>query len=299
MRIIKLLYRTLAIILIFLIPSILHANNLPRSLQGIFLEAKVSKLPILLGCDERFLKKQKNIITNINKMNIYMCVKSFNETILLLTETNSDKIVGILQYSSIISNIFTKFDNKEEVSKLRNKIQEKYGNGKTKKFLNVQNTTLWDDGQTILFVNNFNILGLFEKKYLNFFDNNLDFDELHKYMFGDLFEQIKSKPKKPITVREINIIQNHIKKCWKLPSYYLRKKQLIALKVKLNQNMIVSGVDIIDKQKYFKNASYRAAADSARRAVLDCSKIPLDKSFYPSLKEFEIEFDTSFLSSSN
>ena len=293
------LYRTLAIILIFLIPSILHANNLPRSLQGIFLEAKVSKLPILLGCDERFLKKQKNIIANINKMNIYMCVKSFNEAILLLTETNSDKIIGILQYSSIIENIFTKLDNKEESSKIRNKIEEKYGKGETKIFLNVQNTTLWDDGQTILFVNDFNVIGLFGKKYLIFFKKNLNFDELHKYMFGDLFEQIKSKPKKPITVREINIIQNHIKKCWKLPSYYLQKKQFISLKIKLNENMIVSSAEIIEIQKYLKDSSYRAAADSARRAVLDCSKIPLDKSFYSSLKEFEIEFDTSFLSSSN
>ncbi len=51
----------------------------------------------------------------------------------------------------------------------------------------------------------------------------------------------------------------------------------------------------MDLASYEKNPIYRAAADSARRAVKDCSPLPLPKNKYDLFKVFTFNFDTSFI----
>ena len=65
------------------------------------------------------------------------------------------------------------------------------------------------------------------------------------------------------------------------------------LKINLNEDMSVSKVDVKDKEKYLNNSKYKITADSAKRAVLDCSPLPVDNSDYSIFKEFELEFKTS------
>ena len=279
------------IILIYSHSSI--ANKLPRNLQGVYLGSEVSNIPVLLNCDENFFEEQKKIIANINEINIYMCLKNFSEALLFLTKSKSDNIIGIIQYPNIFINIFTKLDNKQEAMRLKNKIQDKYGKGKSKLFVDIKNTVVWENETTILIVNDFGVMALFERKYSEFLNKNFNFDELHKYMFGNQFKDLDKKQNKAVTNKEIKIIQNHIKKCWKMPEYIRYNRHKILLKIKLSKNMTVSSAQIVEIQKYSKNKSYRAAADIARMAVLECSPIPIDKSYYESLKQFEMEFDTN------
>ena len=51
---------------------------------------------------------------------------------------------------------------------------------------------------------------------------------------------------------------------------------------------------ITNKIQYRNDAKFRAVADSARRAVRDCSPLPIDKSYYETLKVFHMNFDASF-----
>ena len=88
-------------------------------------------------------------------------------------------------------------------------------------------------------------------------------------------------------------IRNHVAKCWAMPIASSDLKTSIILKINLNEDMSVSKVDVKDKEKYLNNSKYKITADSAKRAVLDCSPLPVDNSDYSIFKEFELEFKTS------
>ena len=53
---------------------------------------------------------------------------------------------------------------------------------------------------------------------------------------------------------------------------------------------------IYDKNLYQKDKFYRATADTARRAVLDSSPLPLPKGKENKFENFLFDFDTSFIS---
>ena len=58
--------------------------------------------------------------------------------------------------------------------------------------------------------------------------------------------------------------------------------------------MSVVSACAVDVNKCVSNSLYKAVADSVRRAILDCSPLPLDSSYYESLKEFEMKFNPNF-----
>ena len=65
-------------------------------------------------------------------------------------------------------------------------------------------------------------------------------------------------------------------------------KIIIPLKISANMDGSVNSVEIDDQSRYVKDTFYRATADSARRAVLDCSP-------YPCLKIKQLNLKASFL----
>ena len=50
--------------------------------------------------------------------------------------------------------------------------------------------------------------------------------------------------------------------------------------------MKILSVEIEDKEKYTTSKKYRALSVSARRAIMNCSQLPIDKKFYHTLKIF-------------
>ena len=100
---------------------------------------------------------------------------------------------------------------------------------------------------------------------------------------------------KKATATEIDILRNHVRQCWNAPYAANDLNKIINLKIFTNPDGSVINVEIIDVAFYKKDPVYRAAADSARRAVKDCSPLPLPKNKYNLFKIFTFNFDTSFI----
>ena len=103
----------------------------------------------------------------------------------------------------------------------------------------------------------------------------------------DIVNQIKESLKnqnvtveKKATATEIDILRNHVRQCWNAPYAANELNKIINLKIFTNPDGSVVNVQIIDEAFYKKDPVYRAAADSARRAVKDCSPLPLPKNKY-------------------
>ena len=122
----------------------------------------------------------------------------------------------------------------------------------------------------------------------------------------DIINQIKESLKnqnqnlnvteeKKATATEIDILRNHVRQCWNAPYAANKLNKIINLKIFTNPDGSVVSVEIIDVAFYKKDPVYRAAADSARRAVKDCSPLPLPKNKYDLFKIFTFNFDTSFI----
>ena len=97
------------------------------------------------------------------------------------------------------------------------------------------------------------------------------------------------------TATEIDILRNHVRQCWNAPYAANELNKIINLKIFTNPDGSVVNVQIIDVVFYKNDPVYRAAADSARRAVKDCSPLPLPKNKYDLFKIFTFNFDTSFI----
>ncbi len=97
------------------------------------------------------------------------------------------------------------------------------------------------------------------------------------------------------TATEIDILRNHVRQCWNAPYAANELNKIINLKIFTNPDGSVVNVQVIDVAFYKKDPVYRAAADSARRAVKDCSPLPLPKDKYDLFKIFTFNFDTSFI----
>ena len=94
---------------------------------------------------------------------------------------------------------------------------------------------------------------------------------------------------------ETDKLKNYIGKCWDTSIGASEVKMIIPLKISANMDGSVNSVEIVDTSFYAKDTFYRATADSARRAVLDCSPLPFPKNKAKLFKSFILDFDTSFI----
>ena len=99
-----------------------------------------------------------------------------------------------------------------------------------------------------------------------------------------------------LSVTDINKIQNHVTKYWNVSYAASEVKMVITLKISTNVDGSIKSVKIYDKNLYQKDKFYRATADTARRAVLDSSPLPLPKGKEKKFENFLFDFDTSFIS---
>ena len=94
---------------------------------------------------------------------------------------------------------------------------------------------------------------------------------------------------------ELDKIKNYIGKCWYTSIGASEVKLIIPLKISANMDGSINSVEIEDKSRYAKDTFYRATADSARRAVLDCTPLPIPKNKAALFKSFFFDFDPSFI----
>ncbi|MBL81602.1 MAG: hypothetical protein CMM80_03505 [Rhodospirillaceae bacterium] len=95
---------------------------------------------------------------------------------------------------------------------------------------------------------------------------------------------------------ELDRLRAHISSCWQPPIGAKGADQLkVDIQVKLEKDGSVKQAEIADRQRYGSDVLYRAAANSARRAVLDCQPLPLPAEKYQIWKEFIFGFDPKFM----
>ena len=103
------------------------------------------------------------------------------------------------------------------------------------------------------------------------------------------------KPDAPRSLSEQDFIRQQIQKCWNVPAGARDAHELkVVLKVELNKDASLKSVDVAHKSRYSGDSFYRAAADSAVRAVRMCTplkNLPADK--YSGWRSLELTFDPS------
>lgn len=102
-------------------------------------------------------------------------------------------------------------------------------------------------------------------------------------------------PGLPLSMSEKDAIRSQIAKCWNVPAGAKDAHELIVvLRVQLEQDGTVTNVELASssKSRYASDTFFRAAADSALRAVRQCSpleNLPPDK--YQTWRDIELTFD--------
>ena len=116
-----------------------------------------------------------------------------------------------------------------------------------------------------------------------------------KKIAGNSNRQVKQTEIK-LSITDINKIQNHVKKFWNVSYAASEVKMVITLKISTSLDGSIKSVKIYNKNLYQKDKFYRATADTARRAVLDSSPLPLPKGKEKKFENFLFDFDPSFIS---
>ena len=96
----------------------------------------------------------------------------------------------------------------------------------------------------------------------------------------------------PLTSLEIGLLQSHISNYWIPPTGAAGESEFkVDIVVELSKDGFVADAQIRDKQRYRSDVTFRAAANSARRAVLASQPLPLPAEKYQFWKEFIFVFD--------
>ncbi len=99
-----------------------------------------------------------------------------------------------------------------------------------------------------------------------------------------------------VTMTELDALRFQLMQCWNIPAGAQGAEDLkIEVRINVNPDRTVQNVEIIDQGRYQRDSFFRAAADSARRAVVNpsCSPLKLPPEKYDQWKTTVIVFDPS------
>ena len=84
-----------------------------------------------------------------------------------------------------------------------------------------------------------------------------------------------------------------MRRCWRIDPGALGAADLvIEIRVRLRPNgTLLATPDILDTIRYNTDGYFRSAADSARRAIQECSPFTLPQSRYDLWKDMKLRFD--------
>ena len=101
----------------------------------------------------------------------------------------------------------------------------------------------------------------------------------------------------PITISQIDAIRRHFEKCWNIPAGAREAENLLVdIKVELDPDAMVQRAEIVDRARMATDPFYRAAAESALRAVLNplcrsLKDVALPPEQYEQWKDMTISFN--------
>jgi hypothetical protein len=103
-----------------------------------------------------------------------------------------------------------------------------------------------------------------------------------------------SDPNAKLSSSEEDAVRRAIAPCWNIDPGVMNYKALqVHLRMVMNPDGTVREVTIVDSGRYGQDSYYRAAADAARRAVLNprCNKLPLPPEKYANWQITNLIFD--------
>ena len=111
---------------------------------------------------------------------------------------------------------------------------------------------------------------------------------------------VKAPPKKslsPVGIDDIARIQQHVSKCWRPPLGAAGNDTLkVDIFVSVDERGNVKRAEIEDKLRFNLDSYFKASAIAAKRAIVECSPLPIPPEKFDQLKEFTFSFDPAFLS---
>jgi len=91
---------------------------------------------------------------------------------------------------------------------------------------------------------------------------------------GERAESDSHNADSPLSLSEVDFIKQQIQKCWNVPAGARDSQNLkVRLKVKMNEDGSLKEVKVVDISRYGSDGYFRAAADSAVRAVKLCTPL--------------------------
>jgi hypothetical protein len=112
-------------------------------------------------------------------------------------------------------------------------------------------------------------------------------------------EAVKTPSKKhvegqPLSISEVDAIRQQIKRCWNVPAGAKDAQDLvIEVALVMNPDATVRDARVIDAARMKSDPFYRAAAESARRAVLNpkCNPLKLPSEKYREWQQITLTFN--------
>lgn len=97
-----------------------------------------------------------------------------------------------------------------------------------------------------------------------------------------------------LALSEMDALRYQLARCWNIPSGAMNAEDLIVdVRIQVNPDRTVKAAEIVDQSRYNSDSFFRAAADSARRAVFNpmCSPLALPADKYEVWKDILIRFN--------
>lgn len=121
-----------------------------------------------------------------------------------------------------------------------------------------------------------------------------DTDQVDKKMTEPTPAPNVSRFSNVLSMSEMDALRQQLSQCWSVMAGAANAEdQVVELSVTVNENMMVEKAEIVDQGKYGSNPFFRAAADSAKRALRNplCTPLRLPPDKYSQWHQMTIVFD--------
>jgi hypothetical protein len=121
-----------------------------------------------------------------------------------------------------------------------------------------------------------------------------DTDEVAKKMTEPTPAPNVSKFADNLSMSEMDALRQQLSQCWNVMAGGVNAEdQVVELSVTVNEAMTVEKAEVVDQSKYNSNAFFRAAADSAKRALRNplCTPLKLPPNKYSQWHQMTLVFD--------
>lgn len=95
-----------------------------------------------------------------------------------------------------------------------------------------------------------------------------------------------------LTISEVDALRRQLEGCWIVPVGAKDAQNLVVeIRVRLDQQGIVRSADVVDGARMARDPFFRAAAESAQRAVYKCSPLRVPKGKFSEWQDMTLTFD--------